>query len=216
MYDSFNKDAPLSVELTRFYPLFVTPVYYGMLMFNIAKSGSKPTIYEVPTTDKLIKIWVCINPDAGNSYSVVVINKYDSSSSRAPVNVTIKTPSTSKFAKMMSMKNPSGLSGLTNTTIAGVDFNDPSTEYKASILSINALSVSVTVSPASAMLVRISDSEQALFFSDDSVVAPVTGFTTPDLNDPIIRNGGKSSGEKNSPMILSAVIVLLVVGISFF
>ena len=203
----------MSVELTRFYPLFVTPVYYGMLMFNIAKFGSNPTIYEVPTSDKLIKIWVALNPDAGNSYSVVVINKHGVSSQPNPITVTIKTPSTSKFAKSLVLSNPSGLTGLTNTTIAGVDFNDPSTTYKGSSQSINSFSVSITVAPASAMLVRISDTDQGLFFTDDSVVEPVTGFTTPDLNDPIIRQGGKSSGEKNGPLVLSVVLVLAMVSL---
>ena len=203
----------MSIELTRFYPLFVTPVYYGMLMFNIAKFGAKPNIYSVPTSDKLIKVWVCINPDAGNSYSVVVINKHDVSSSRSPVTITIKTPSTSRFAKSMIMSNPSGLSGLVGTTIGGIDFNNQNGEYQFSSISINSFTVSITVSPATAMLVRISDSEQGLLFSDDSRATKNTGgpgnegFLTPELNEPIIKG---SSGEKVGPILLSVVLAVVI------
>ena len=183
-----------------------------MLMFNIAKFGTNPTMYDVQTSDPLIKVWVCINPDAGNSYSVVVINKHDVSSGRSPVTITIKTPSTSRFAKSITLSNPSGLLGLTNTTIAGVDFNNPSSEYQASSLSINSLSISITVSSATAVLVRISDSDQGKFFTDNNIAVVLPGFSTPELNEPIIKG---SSGEKIGPILLSVVLVV-VVGISFF
>ena len=152
----------------------ITPAFYGMLLFNIATFGPTSTFYSVPSSDPAVKIWVSLNPNAGNSYSVLVINKHESSTI---AKVSITTPSTSTVAKSITLSNPYGLSGLNKTVLGQVDFNDPTSVYKDIILSIIDSSISISVEPASAMLVRISDVDQGALFSDNSrpVVLPGLG-----------------------------------------
>lgn len=217
LYYTINLDSPISVETTRFYPITVTPPYYAMLMFNIAKFGSTPSIYGVESGDPLIKIWVSLNAEAGNSYSVVVINKHEVGTI---ANVNIKLPSTSKIAKSITLMNPGGLSGINGTTLGGIDFDSAKSVYKEDIVPITSQTITLSVPAARAGLVRISDSDQGLLFSDSSRVISLPGLKV-DATGKYVPNECidtpskcKSAGEKLGPVMLSAVF--LVATMSFF
>ena len=149
----FNLDSPLYLtpDLTK--SLQVQAPFYAMLMFNIAKFGSNPSIYPVSGINGL-KIWVSLNPLQGNSFSIVIINK---KSKGNPIPITIKLGSSSTYASKIEMVSSGGLSAVNGSKFGGSDFNDNQAPFAQVSVPIVNSKISLNVGSSSAVLVRISN-----------------------------------------------------------
>lgn len=164
--------APLQVSAvskkTRTY--VVMPTYYAMVFSNLATAGQGTTVTQIPSSNPLIQTWLAKNQ---KWTTIVVIN-----SQTTAISQSFSVFSTASVAKMLTMNSTNGLTSTTGFMIGNIDFNSDfksqSGKYFEESLIIQNSVVQVSVPAASAVLVRVSDTDlgpvmpQALVQNADS------------------------------------------------
>lgn len=185
-------------------------MFYGILLFNVAKFGDSSLLHSIPSNDPLVKIWVSYNKGAGNTYSIVVMNKYDKTTPFT-FNLDIKTPPTSSSAKSIMLRNNDptfGLRAFKGTSLGGRDLNDKTSLYEETPLTIKDSMVTISVGSASAILVRISDVDQGKMIEE---IITKSSFNVPPLGAPLptLCKGGVKCSSAERIGSFMAVFTLL-------
>lgn len=183
-------------------------------MFNIAKFGPGSSVYGIATSDPLIKVWIALSPNNGDSYSIVVINKNPLGS---PVSIQFNLNPTSKVAKMIFLDSPNGIGAVSGSKIGGVDFNNALDNYVTFPVTITNSKIAVSVKPGSASLIRVSAVDQGDLFTDSSRQIALPGLTVGSDGFYVCQTARfcRSDGERLGPMLLSVVLAVVAIA-SFF
>ncbi len=153
-------DAPIAFDEARNF--VVQPLYYAMLMFNIALGGPNSRIYSPRSTGTTprLKLWAIQNAET-NEYTLVVLHK----GTGEAATLTVPSPMPGARARSVNMTAPS-LTSKTGFAIAGVPINGKTGGF-AGRVDVPGYEANgqgqfrFTVAPGSAMVIRFSlDSKQ--------------------------------------------------------